>query len=91
MCENVGCRRLQRKPEAISTAVIVWRYRRLALVAYALGQCDVLSHLHSQSAVRMKPAWEAYFGEVCIVLGVVLYLVNYLLGRNKNSQLAQGW
>ena len=44
-----------------------------------------------QSTVRMKPVWEAYFGEVCIVMGVVLYLVNYLLGRSRNSQLAQSW
>jgi hypothetical protein len=53
---------------------------------------NILPNLEiKESAVRIKPIWEAYFVEICISLGIVLYLINYLMGRVKNSNLAEQW
>lgn len=45
----------------------------------------------TQSAVRVRPVWEAYLGELLIIAGLMLYIVNYITGRSKNSSLAQAW
>ena len=50
-----------------------------------------LWHLLNQSAVRVQPLWEAYLGELLIAAGLMLYIVNYITGRSKNSSLAQAW
>lgn len=50
-----------------------------------------LRHLLHQSAVRVRPVWEAYLGELLIAAGLMLYIVNYITGRSKNSSLAQAW
>ncbi|XP_019851221.1 PREDICTED: coiled-coil domain-containing protein 47-like isoform X2 [Amphimedon queenslandica] len=44
-----------------------------------------------ESAVTIKPFFEAYLVEICICLGIALYISNYLLGRTKNTNIAEGW
>ena len=45
----------------------------------------------SQSTVELKSFGEMYFVEICIVLMAILYLTNYILGRYKNTQIAESW
>ncbi|XP_048868822.1 PAT complex subunit CCDC47 [Brienomyrus brachyistius] len=43
----------------------------------------VPSHLHS--------GWESYYIEILMVTGLLTYIVNYIIGKNKNNRLAQAW
>ena len=47
--------------------------------------------LSLQSAVKVQPMWLAYLGEILIAVSFLLYLVNYISGRNRNTSLAQAW
>ena len=44
-----------------------------------------------QSAVRVRPVWQAYLGELLIAVGLLIYLANYLSGRSKNAAIAHSW
>lgn len=44
-----------------------------------------------ESTVEIKPVWEAYITEGCIVLGIILYFSNYILGKTKSTQIAETW
>ena len=44
-----------------------------------------------QSTVRMKPFWEAYLLEIFVASGIIVYVLNYLIGRTRNYSLAQSW
>lgn len=45
----------------------------------------------TQSTVKMKPLWQAYIVELVVVLCMGLYLLNYFIGRSRNSSLAYSW
>ncbi|XP_061557470.1 PAT complex subunit CCDC47 isoform X1 [Phycodurus eques] len=48
------------------------------------------------SKTKMVPAhlqnsWESYYMEILMVTGLLAYIMNYIIGKNKNSRLAQSW
>ncbi|XP_064389373.1 PAT complex subunit CCDC47-like isoform X2 [Halichondria panicea] len=45
----------------------------------------------SESTGKMKPFWQAYIVELVVVLCMGLYLLNYFIGRARNSSLAYSW
>uniref|UniRef100_A0A6I8QRV2 PAT complex subunit CCDC47 n=1 Tax=Xenopus tropicalis TaxID=8364 RepID=A0A6I8QRV2_XENTR len=44
---------------------------------------DVPAHLQN--------SWESYYMEILMVTGLLAYIMNYIIGKNKNSRLAQAW
>nr|XP_032801875.1 coiled-coil domain-containing protein 47 isoform X3 [Petromyzon marinus]XP_032801877.1 coiled-coil domain-containing protein 47 isoform X3 [Petromyzon marinus] len=40
---------------------------------------------------HLQNGWECYYLEILMVTGLLAYIVNYMIGRNKNSRLAQAW
>ncbi|XP_008569375.1 PREDICTED: coiled-coil domain-containing protein 47 isoform X2 [Galeopterus variegatus] len=44
---------------------------------------DVPAHLQN--------SWESYYLEILMVTGLLAYIMNYIIGKNKNSRLAQAW
>ncbi|XP_030077431.1 PAT complex subunit CCDC47 [Microcaecilia unicolor] len=44
---------------------------------------DVPAHLQN--------SWESYYMEILMVTGLLAYIMNYIIGKNKNSRLAQTW
>lgn len=47
--------------------------------------------LHLHQVVVGPGGWERYQLEILMVTGLLAYILNYLIGRNHNSQLAQTW
>ena len=35
--------------------------------------------------------WQAYWSELLVMSGIVVYLINYVLGRYKNQKIAQSF
>ncbi|EHB07604.1 Coiled-coil domain-containing protein 47 [Heterocephalus glaber] len=44
---------------------------------------DVSAHLQN--------SWERYYLEILMVTGLLTYIINYIVGKNKNSRHAQPW
>ncbi|XP_020852994.1 PAT complex subunit CCDC47 [Phascolarctos cinereus] len=44
---------------------------------------DVPAHLQN--------SWESYYMEILMVTGLLAYIMNYIIGKNKNNRLAQAW
>ncbi|OCT62251.1 PAT complex subunit CCDC47-like [Xenopus laevis] len=44
---------------------------------------DVPAHLQN--------SWESYYMEILMVTGLLAYIMNYIIGKNKNSRLAHAW
>ena len=44
-----------------------------------------------QSAVAQYSTWHWYFAEILMLLGLVCYLLNYVMGRTRNQSLAVAW
>lgn len=44
---------------------------------------DVPAHLQN--------SWESYYMEILMVTGLLAYIMNYMIGKNKNNRLAQAW
>uniref|UniRef100_A0AAQ4Q317 PAT complex subunit CCDC47 n=1 Tax=Gasterosteus aculeatus aculeatus TaxID=481459 RepID=A0AAQ4Q317_GASAC len=40
---------------------------------------------------HLQNSWESYYMEILMVTGLLAYIMNYLIGKNKNSRLAQAW
>ncbi|XP_061412727.1 PAT complex subunit CCDC47 isoform X3 [Lethenteron reissneri] len=40
---------------------------------------------------HLQNGWESYYLEILMVTGLLAYIVNYMIGRTKNSRLAQAW
>eukprot|EP00061_Rhincodon_typus_P018474 g47653.t1 len=36
-------------------------------------------------------SWESYYMEILMVTGLLAYIMNYIIGKNKNSRLATAW
>lgn len=68
-----------------------------------LGNCPVLlpdiheNHYSPDFAVllqvpaHLQNSWESYYMEILMVTGLLAYIMNYIIGKNKNSRLAQAW
>ncbi|KAM3597143.1 uncharacterized protein V6R79_000516 [Siganus canaliculatus] len=41
--------------------------------------------------VHLQNSWESYYMEILMVTGLLAYIMNYIIGKNKNSRLAQSW
>lgn len=44
-----------------------------------------------QVPAHLQNSWESYYMEILMVTGLLAYIMNYLIGKNKNSRLAQAW
>ncbi|XP_043956139.1 PAT complex subunit CCDC47 [Gambusia affinis] len=40
---------------------------------------------------HLQNSWESYYMEILMVTGLLCYIMNYIIGKNKNSRLAQAW
>lgn len=68
-----------------------------------LGNCPVLlpdiqkhcyppdSAVLLQVPAHLQNSWESYYMEILMVTGLLAYIMNYIIGKNKNSRLAQAW
>ena len=45
----------------------------------------------SSADVQATHRVEEYFTEILLAVGLSVYLLNYMYGRNKNAQFAQAW
>uniref|UniRef100_A0A665TFD6 PAT complex subunit CCDC47 n=1 Tax=Echeneis naucrates TaxID=173247 RepID=A0A665TFD6_ECHNA len=61
------------------------------------GIGDKISHpmkdpliIHTVPA-HLQNSWESYYMEILMVTGLLAYIMNYIIGKNKNSRLAQAW
>lgn len=41
--------------------------------------------------LHLRANWESYFIEFVIVIGLLLYFANFILGRTKNYSIASSW
>lgn len=44
-----------------------------------------------QVPAHLQNSWESYYMEILMVTGLLAYIMNYIIGKNKNSRLAQTW
>uniref|UniRef100_A0A8C8CV92 PAT complex subunit CCDC47 n=1 Tax=Oncorhynchus tshawytscha TaxID=74940 RepID=A0A8C8CV92_ONCTS len=49
------------------------------------GCCGLVVPAHLQNS------WESYYMEILMVTGLLAYIMNYIIGKNKNSRLATAW
>uniref|UniRef100_A0A8C5E4U5 PAT complex subunit CCDC47 n=1 Tax=Gouania willdenowi TaxID=441366 RepID=A0A8C5E4U5_GOUWI len=40
---------------------------------------------------HLQNSWESYYMEILMVTGLLAYIMNYIIGKNKNGRLAQAW
>uniref|UniRef100_A0A3P8YX76 PAT complex subunit CCDC47 n=1 Tax=Esox lucius TaxID=8010 RepID=A0A3P8YX76_ESOLU len=40
---------------------------------------------------HLQNSWESYYMEILMVTGLLAYIMNYIIGKNKNSRLAAAW
>ncbi|CAL8288174.1 unnamed protein product [Boreogadus saida] len=40
---------------------------------------------------HLQNSWESYYMEILMVTGLLAYIMNYIIGKNKNSKLAHTW
>ncbi|XP_039595083.1 coiled-coil domain-containing protein 47 [Polypterus senegalus] len=40
---------------------------------------------------HLQNSWESYYMEILMVTGLLAYIMNYMIGKNKNNRLAQAW
>uniref|UniRef100_A0A4W4G541 PAT complex subunit CCDC47 n=1 Tax=Electrophorus electricus TaxID=8005 RepID=A0A4W4G541_ELEEL len=52
---------------------------------------DTLIYRESVTDVLTVTVWESYYMEILMVTGLLAYIMNYIVGKNKNSRLAQAW
>uniref|UniRef100_A0A3B3U2X0 PAT complex subunit CCDC47 n=1 Tax=Poecilia latipinna TaxID=48699 RepID=A0A3B3U2X0_9TELE len=45
----------------------------------------------TQVPAHLQNSWESYYMEILMVTGLLCYIMNYIIGKNKNSRLAQAW
>lgn len=44
-----------------------------------------------QVPAHLQNSWESYYMEILMVTGLLAYIMNYIIGKNKNSRLAHAW
>ncbi|XP_051894892.1 PAT complex subunit CCDC47 [Pristis pectinata] len=40
---------------------------------------------------HLQNSWESYYMEILMVTGLLAYIMNYIIGKNKNNRLAAAW
>nr|CAG4636294.1 EOG090X08PA [Eubosmina coregoni]SVE69887.1 EOG090X08PA [Eubosmina coregoni] len=45
----------------------------------------------AQLPAHLRSNWESYYLELMILAGLVLYFVNFFIGRSKNQKIAETW
>ncbi|KAJ0058517.1 hypothetical protein NL108_016388, partial [Boleophthalmus pectinirostris] len=62
-----------------------------------IGDMEKTSHsmrdpliIHTVPA-HLQNSWESYYMEILMVTGLLAYIMNYIIGKNKNSRLAHAW
>ena len=41
--------------------------------------------------VHLRRNWDSYYVEIMLILGIVIYFINFITGRSKNETLANTW
>uniref|UniRef100_H2TEN2 PAT complex subunit CCDC47 n=1 Tax=Takifugu rubripes TaxID=31033 RepID=H2TEN2_TAKRU len=44
-----------------------------------------------QVPAHLQNSWESYYMEILMVTGLLAYIMNYIIGKNKNGRLAHSW
>ncbi|KAI6072589.1 Coiled-coil domain-containing protein 47 [Aix galericulata] len=47
--------------------------------------------LPGQVPAHLQNSWESYYMEILMVTGLLAYIMNYIIGKNKNNRLAHAW
>ncbi|TWW70322.1 Coiled-coil domain-containing protein 47 [Takifugu flavidus] len=62
-----------------------------------IGDMEKTSHstkdpliIHTVPA-HLQNSWESYYMEILMVTGLLAYIMNYIIGKNKNGRLAHSW
>ncbi|KFP76706.1 Coiled-coil domain-containing protein 47 [Acanthisitta chloris] len=45
----------------------------------------------TQVPAHLQNSWESYYMEILMVTGLLAYIMNYIIGKNKNNRLAHAW
>ncbi|KAG7272656.1 hypothetical protein CRUP_008484 [Coryphaenoides rupestris] len=56
-----------------------------------IGDMDKPGHSMKDPLIIHKTSWESYYMEILMVTGLLAYIMNYIIGKNKNSRLAHTW
>lgn len=57
----------------------------------SLSLTSNLCGVNVQVPAHLQNSWESYYMEILMVTGLLAYIMNYIIGKNKNSRLAQAW
>lgn len=41
--------------------------------------------------LHLRARWDSFYLEILMICGLVIYFVNYMIGRSKNCKIAEGW
>uniref|UniRef100_A0A671QH69 PAT complex subunit CCDC47 n=1 Tax=Sinocyclocheilus anshuiensis TaxID=1608454 RepID=A0A671QH69_9TELE len=55
------------------------------------GTNSMKNALYRHFIAHLQNSWESYYMEILMVTGLLAYIMNYIIGKNKNSRLAQAW
>ncbi|TSQ23924.1 Coiled-coil domain-containing protein 47 [Bagarius yarrelli] len=47
--------------------------------------------IYREVPAHLQNSWESYYMEILMVTGLLAYIMNYIIGKNKNGRLAQAW
>ncbi|XP_060758077.1 PAT complex subunit CCDC47 isoform X1 [Neoarius graeffei] len=47
--------------------------------------------IYQKVPAHLQNSWESYYMEILMVTGLLAYIMNYIIGKNKNNRLAQAW
>lgn len=55
------------------------------------GICSLGFDCFPQVPAHLQNSWESYYMEILMVTGLLAYIMNYIIGKNKNNRLAHAW
>lgn len=41
--------------------------------------------------LHLRARWDSFYLEILMITGLVVYFINYIIGRSKNSRVAESW
>lgn len=41
--------------------------------------------------LHLRDRWDSYYLEILMIIGLVVYFINYIIGRSKNINIAENW
>lgn len=51
----------------------------------------LLNHYIVQVPLHLRSNWDSFYLELLLLSGIVIYFINFSIGRNKNANMALTW